>query len=58
MLASNAFKPHVALKSLLEWFRHNGPNQVACNAAFRAQSIYSIHALEANQSSLFNEYDL
>lgn len=40
-LKNENFKPHVALKSLLEWLHRNGSDQVICNAAARATAIYN-----------------
>ncbi|MDR1850163.1 MAG: hypothetical protein LBQ75_08990 [Zoogloeaceae bacterium] len=39
-LKNENFKPHVALKALLEWFHRNDPDQATQNAASRAESIY------------------
>lgn len=60
-LKNENFKPHVALKPLLEWFIRNGPDQPARNAASRAVSIYNTwHASQVRptQGSLFEEYAL
>ena len=46
-LKNEHFKPHVALKPLLEWLRENGPDQASRNAASRAVSIYN--AWQASQ---------
>jgi adenine-specific DNA methylase len=46
-LKNENFKPHVALKSLLEWLHGNGPDQGSRNAASRALSIYNVW--QANQ---------
>lgn len=46
-LKNQNFKPHVALKSLLEWFHRNGSEQLIRNAASRAVTIYDNWA--ANQ---------
>ncbi len=49
-LKNDNFKPHVALKPLLEWLHRNGPDQTTRNAASRAVSIYnSWHASQAPQ---------
>jgi adenine-specific DNA methylase len=40
-LRNEHFKPHVALKPLLEWLHRNGPDQASRNAASRALSIYN-----------------
>lgn len=61
-LRNENFKPHVALKPLLEWLQRNGPDQTLRNAASRAVSIYSTWAAtqagKLTQSSLFEEYEL
>jgi putative DNA methylase len=58
-LKNDNFKPHVALKPLLEWLHRNGPDQTARNAASRAVSIYNAwHATQAPrpaQGSLFDD---
>lgn len=46
-LKNENFKPHVALKPLLEWLYRNGPDQNTRNAASRAVSIHS--AWQASQ---------
>jgi len=60
-LRNENFKPHVALKPLLEWLHRNGPNQKARNAASRAVSIYKVwqssQAPQPVQGSLFEEYE-
>jgi hypothetical protein len=40
-LKNENFKPHMALKPLLEWFARNGPDQPTRNAASRAVSIHA-----------------
>lgn len=40
-LKNDNFKPHVALKPLLEWLYRNGPDQATRNAASRAVTIYN-----------------
>lgn len=40
-LKNDNFKPHVALKPLLEWLYRNGPDQGTRNAASRAVTIYN-----------------
>ena len=40
-LKNENFKPHPALKGLLEWLSKRGPNQPRRNAASRALSIYN-----------------
>jgi putative DNA methylase len=56
------FKPHVALKPLLEWLHENGPDQASRNAASRAVSIYNgwaaTQAVKPTQGALFEEYEL
>jgi hypothetical protein len=58
-LRNENFKPHVALKPLLEWLSRNGPEQVTRSAATRALSIYNAwHASRAPQpaqGSLFDD---
>lgn len=39
-LKNDNFKPHVALRSLLEWLHRNGPDQATRNAASLAVHIY------------------
>ncbi|QOK90518.1 DUF1156 domain-containing protein [Ralstonia pseudosolanacearum] len=61
-LKNENFKPHVALKPLLEWLHKNGPDQAGRNAASRAVSIYNgwaaAQAVKPTQGSLFEEYEL
>lgn len=62
-LKNENFKPHIALKALLEWFHRNGPDQGTRNAASRAASIYNVWAvanstLKPEQGSLFEDYEL
>lgn len=61
-LKNENFKPHVALKPLLEWQQRNGPDQASRNAASRAVTIYNSwaasQATKPRQGSLFEEYDL
>jgi len=58
-LKNENFKPHVALKPLLEWLHRNGPDQPLRNAASRAVSIYNgweaSHAAKPAQGSLFDD---
>jgi putative DNA methylase len=58
-LKNENFKPHVALKTLLEWLHRNGPDQAFCNAAARAVSIYKAwqasQAPQPTQGSLFDD---
>ncbi|WP_421175009.1 hypothetical protein [Aeromonas enteropelogenes] len=59
-LKNGNFKPHVALKPLLEWLQKNGPDQSTRNAASRAVSIFSSwqasQAPKPQQGSLFDDY--
>ncbi len=59
-LKNENFKPHVALKPLLEWLHKNGPDQASRNAASRAVSIYNgwaaTQGVKPTQSTLFEEY--
>ena len=61
-LKNENFKPHVALKPLLEWLHRNGPDQASRNAASRAVSIYNAWAttqtMMPQQTSLFEEYEV
>jgi len=61
-LKNDNFKPHVALKPLLEWLHKHGADQPSRNAASRAVSIYNAWAATQTaqplQSSLFEEYEL
>ena len=61
-LKNENFKPHVALKPLLEWLHKNGPDQASRNAASRAVSIYNgwaaTQAVKPTQGTLFEEYEL
>lgn len=61
-LKNENFKPHVALKPLLDWLQRNGPDQANRNAASRAMTIYNTwaasQATKPIQGSLFEEYDL
>ena len=60
-LKNDNFKPHVALKPLLEWLQRNGPDQATRNAASRAVSIFNTwaasQAVKPVQGSLFEEYE-
>jgi adenine-specific DNA methylase len=60
-LKNENFKPHVALKPLLEWLHNNGPDQPTRNAASLAVSIYKAWAAtqtaKPEQGSLFGEYE-
>lgn len=59
-LKNENFKPHVALKPLLEWLHAHGPDQANRNAASRAVSIYNAWAATQTampqQTPLFEEY--
>ena len=61
-LKNDNFKPHVALKPLLEWLYKRGADQPTRNAASRAVSIYNTWAATQTaqplQGSLFEEYAL
>ncbi|HDR9280234.1 TPA: DUF1156 domain-containing protein [Burkholderia vietnamiensis] len=58
-LKNENFKPHVALKPLLEWLHRNGPEQATRNAASRATTIYNTWAASQGpqpvQASLFDD---
>lgn len=58
-LKNENFKPHVALKPLLEWLHRNGPDQTTRNAASRAVSIHNAwqasQAPQPAQASLFDD---
>ncbi|QIK24691.1 DUF1156 domain-containing protein [Ralstonia solanacearum] len=58
-LKNDNFKPHVALKPLLEWLQKNGPDQTTRNSASRAVSIFtswqSSQAPKPQQGSLFHD---
>ncbi|MCW5257558.1 DUF1156 domain-containing protein [Verminephrobacter aporrectodeae subsp. tuberculatae] len=59
-LRNENFRPHVALRPLLEWLHRNGPDQASRNAASRAVSIHTAwsasQAVKPTQGSLFEEY--
>lgn len=61
-LRNDNFKPHVALRALLEWLHRHGADQSTRNAASRAVSIYNAwtatQTVQPQQSSLFEEYEL
>jgi hypothetical protein len=61
-LRNENFKPHVALKPLLEWLQKRSADQPTRHAASRAVSIYNAWAAtqsaKPKQSSLFEEYEL
>jgi putative DNA methylase len=61
-LKNENFKPHVALRPLLEWLHKHGPDQGTRNAASRAVSIYNAwaasQAVKPQQQTLFEEYEL
>ncbi|NCI77296.1 DUF1156 domain-containing protein [Acinetobacter kanungonis] len=58
-LKNENFKPHVALKPLLEWLQKNSPDQITRNAASRAVSIFNTWqaslAPKPMQGSLFDD---
>ena len=58
-LKNDNFKPHVALRSLLEWLQNNGPDQTTHNAASRAVSIFTTwqanQVPKPQQASLFDD---
>lgn len=58
-LTNDNFKPHVALRPLLEWLQKNGPDQITRNAASRAVAIFtawqSSQAPKPQQVSLFDD---
>lgn len=58
-LKNENFKPHVALKPLLEWLQKNSPDQTTRNAASRAVSIFNTWqaslAPKPMQGSLFDD---
>lgn len=58
-LKNDNFKPHVALKALLEWLQKNGQDQTTRNGASRAVSIFSTwqasQAPKPQQGSLFDD---
>jgi len=58
-LKNENFRPHVALKPLLEWLHRNGPDQDTRNAASRAVTIYNAwqasQAPKPTQRSLFDD---
>lgn len=60
-LKNENFKPHVALRPLLEWLHRNGPDQATRNAASRAVTIYNgwaaTQGIKPAQGSLFEEYE-
>lgn len=57
-LKNENFKPHVALKPLLEWLHRNGPDQATRNAASRAVSIHNAwHASQAPQPAQRSLFD-
>ena len=61
-LKNENFKPHIALKPLLEWLQTNGSDQPNRNAATRALTIYNSwaasQAVKPHQGSLFEEYEV
>lgn len=61
-LKNENFKPHVALKPLLDWLQKHSATSPLRNAASRAASIYNAWAAtqttKPQQASLFEEYEL
>lgn len=61
-LKNDNFKPHVALKPLLEWLSQRAANSATRNAASRAVSIFTswaaTQAPKPKQASLFEDYEL
>jgi DNA-directed RNA polymerase subunit RPC12/RpoP len=61
-LKNENFKPHVALKPLLDWLSRRAANPPARNAASRAVSIFNnwaaTQAPKPKQGTLFEEYEL
>ncbi|MEO7465535.1 MAG: hypothetical protein ABIV36_00820 [Sphingobium limneticum] len=61
-LKNENFKPHIALKPLLEWLQRNGPDAKNRNAASVALTIYNswaaTQAVKPQQGSLFEEYEV
>lgn len=61
-LKNDNFRPHVALRPLLEWLRNNGPDQPLRNAASRAVSIYNTWAASQQtkplQGTLFEDDEI
>ena len=61
-LKNENFKPHVALKPLLDWLSRRAANSAARNAASRAVSIFNnwaaTQAPKPKQGTLFEEYEL
>ncbi len=49
------FRPHVALKPLLEWLHKNGPDDATRKAATRAVDIYHSQVTKPTQGALFAE---
>ncbi|WP_295391537.1 hypothetical protein [uncultured Thiodictyon sp.] len=60
-LKNENFKPHVALKALLDWLIKHGPDQPTRNAATRAAVIYNAwaatQAVKPRQGDLFASED-
>ena len=58
-LKNGNFKPHVALKPLLEWMQKNGPDQTTRDAASRSLSIFAVwkasQAPKLLQAALFDD---
>ena len=60
-LKNENFKPHVALKPLLEWLQRHGPDKEFTDAASRAVAIFNSWAasqvVKPTQGSLFEGYE-
>ena len=60
-LKNEHFKPHVALKPLLDWLIKHGPDQSTRHAATRAAAIYNAwaatQAVKPRQGTLFASED-
>lgn len=62
-LQNDNFKPHVALKAILQWFQRNGPDCAFRDAATRAFVLFGKKKIARSSStslqpSFFEEYDL
>jgi len=60
-LKNDNFKPHVALKPLMEWLQKHGPDKEFTDAASRAVAIFNSWAasqvIKPTQGSLFEGYE-
>ena len=60
-LKNDNFRPHVALKPLLEWLQRHGPDKQFTDAASRAVAIFNTWAasqvVKPTQGSLFEGYE-